>query len=88
MTEFGRNVTNCTLFTFTVEEVNCLFFRLWIANYEIGNQYLALYPVRNNAPPLPPGQAPPQKGSCPGGRPSGPAAAAGLDFKIIPGSAP
>jgi len=36
-----------------------------------------LYPVRNNAPLLPPGQ-----------RPSGPAAAAGLDFKIIPGSAP
>ena len=25
MTEFGRNVTNCTLLTFTVEEVNCLF---------------------------------------------------------------
>jgi hypothetical protein len=32
-----------------------------------------IYPVRNNAPLLPPGQ-----------RPSGPAAAAGLDFKIIP----
>jgi len=47
-----------------------------------------LYPVRNNAPLLPPGQAPPRKGSCPGGRPSGPAAAAGLDFRIIPGSAP
>ena len=31
------------------------------------------YPVRNNAPLLPPGQ-----------RPSGPAAAAGLDFRIIP----
>jgi len=31
------------------------------------------YPVRNNAPLLHPGQ-----------RPSGPAAAAGLDFKIIP----
>ena len=30
-------------------------------------------PVRNNAPLLPPGQ-----------RPSGPAAAAGLDFRIIP----
>ncbi len=42
------------------------------------------YPVRNNAPLLPPGQAPPQKGSCPGGRSSGPAAAAGLDFRIIP----
>ena len=33
----------------------------------------SLYPVRNNAPLLPPGQ-----------RPSGPAAAAGLDFRIIP----
>jgi hypothetical protein len=32
-----------------------------------------IYPVRNNAPLLPPGQ-----------RPSGPAAAAGLDFTIIP----
>jgi hypothetical protein len=31
------------------------------------------YPVRNNAPLLPPGQ-----------RPSGPAAAAGLHFRIIP----
>jgi len=30
-----------------------------------------------DAPQLPPGQAPPRKGSCPGGRPSGPAAAAG-----------
>jgi len=36
-----------------------------------------IYPVRNNAPLLPPGQ-----------RPSGPAAAAGLDFRIIMGSAP
>jgi hypothetical protein len=43
-----------------------------------------LYPVRNNGPLLPPGQAPPRKGSCPGGRPSGPAAAVGLDFRIIP----
>jgi len=34
---------------------------------------LKVYPVRNNAPLLPPGQ-----------RPSGPAAAAGLDFRIIP----
>ena len=32
-----------------------------------------IYPVRNNVPLLPPGQ-----------RPSGPAAAAGLDFRIIP----
>jgi hypothetical protein len=32
-----------------------------------------VYPVRNNAPLLPPGQ-----------RPSGPAAAAGVDFRIIP----
>jgi hypothetical protein len=47
-----------------------------------------LYPVRNNALLLPPGQAPPRKGSCPGGRPSGPAAATGLDFRIIPGSTP
>ena len=36
------------------------------------NNFL-IYPVRNNAPLLPPGQ-----------RPSGPAAAAGLDFRIIP----
>jgi len=35
--------------------------------------YPLFYPVRNNAPLLPPGQ-----------RPSGPAAAAGLDFRIIP----
>ena len=33
----------------------------------------SIYPVRNNAPLLPPGQ-----------RPSGPAAAAGLDFRMIP----
>ena len=32
-----------------------------------------IYPVRNNVPLLPPGQ-----------RPSGPEAAAGLDFRIIP----
>ena len=36
-----------------------------------------IYPVRNNALLLPPGQ-----------RPSGPAAAAGLHSRIIPGSAP
>jgi hypothetical protein len=41
------------------------------------NVSLILYPVRNNAPLLPPGQ-----------RPSGPAAVAGLGFIIIPGSAP
>jgi len=34
---------------------------------------MSVYPVRNNAPLLPPGQ-----------RPSGPEAAAGLDFRIIP----
>ena len=45
---------------------------------------LLFYLVRNNAPLLPPGQAPPRKGSCPGGRPSGPVGAAGLDFRIIP----
>jgi len=28
-----------------------------------------IYPVRNNAPLLPTGQAPPRKGSRPGGRP-------------------
>jgi len=50
--------------------------------------FWTFYPVRKNAPLLPPGQAPPRKGSCPGGRPSGPVAAAGLDFRIIPGSAP
>jgi hypothetical protein len=32
---------------------------------------------------LPPGQSPPRKGSCPGGRPSWLAAAEGLDFRII-----
>jgi len=48
-----------------------------------------IYPVRNNAPLLSPGQAPPrlparrvlqlgEKGSCPGGRLSEPEAAAGL----------
>jgi len=36
-------------------------------------KFSLLYPVRNNAPLLPPGQ-----------RPSGPAAAVGLDFRIIP----
>ncbi len=45
--------------------------------------YRVLYPVRNVAPLLPPGQAPPRKGSCPGGRPSGPAAETGLDSRII-----
>ena len=54
----------------------------------------SFYPVRNNAPLLPPGQAPPRKGSCPRGAsaPEGgssepeaePEAAAGLDFRIIP----
>jgi len=50
-----------------------------------------LYPVRDNAPLLPPSQAPPRKGSCPGGRLSlrtrgssepeaEPEAAAGLSF--------
>jgi hypothetical protein len=34
---------------------------------------LLLYPIRNNAPLLPPGQRPP-----------GPAAAVGIDFRIIP----
>jgi len=34
-----------------------------------------LYPVRNNALLLPPGQAPPRKGSCPGGRPLSPSQA-------------
>ena len=38
----------------------------------VGREF-GIYPVRNNAPLLPPGQ-----------RPSGPAAAAGLDFRIIP----
>ncbi len=45
---------------------------------ESGNDFNLFYPVRNNAPLLPPGQ-----------RPSGPAAAAGLDFmehfiKVLP----
>ncbi|OGP95373.1 MAG: hypothetical protein A2157_01840 [Deltaproteobacteria bacterium RBG_16_47_11] len=47
-------------------------------------ELMPVYPVRNNAPLLPPGQAPPRKGSCPRGRPSGPAAAVGLHFRIIP----
>jgi hypothetical protein len=38
---------------------------------------LTLYPVRNNAPLLPPGQ-----------RPSGLAAATGLGFRIIPPACP
>jgi len=42
-----------------------------------GREDSFFYPVRNNAPLLPPGQ-----------RPSGPEGAAGLDFRIIPGSAP
>jgi len=43
-----------------------------------------IYPVRNNGPMLPPGQAPPRKGSCPGGRPPGPAAAVEFHFSTIP----
>jgi len=38
---------------------------------------MIIYPVRNNKTLLPPGQ-----------RPSGPAAAAGLDFRIIPPACP
>jgi len=47
-----------------------------------------IYPVRNNAPLLPPGQRPSLRGSSPSGAEPGPAAAAGLDFRIIPGSTP
>jgi len=49
-----------------------------LSTMKVWTSDLPFYPVRNNAPLLPPGQAPPRKGSCPGGRPSGPAAAAGL----------
>jgi hypothetical protein len=47
-----------------------------------------LYPVRNNALLLPLGQLPARRVLQLGERPSGPAAATGLDFRIIPGSAP
>jgi len=42
------------------------------------------YPVRNNAPLLPPGQRPSLRGRSPSGAEPGPAAAAELDFRIIP----
>jgi hypothetical protein len=43
-----------------------------------------VYPVRNNAPLLPPGQRPSLRGRSPSGAEPGPAAAAGLHFRIIP----
>ena len=43
-----------------------------------------LYPVRNNAPLLPPGQRPSLRGRSPSGAEPGPAAAAGSNFRIIP----
>jgi len=42
------------------------------------------YTVRNNAPLLPPGQRPSLRGRSPSGVEPGPAAAAELDFRIIP----
>ena len=54
----------------------------------MANSTISLYPVRNNAPLLPPGQPPAQRASWLGERPSGPAAAPGLHFRIIPGSTP
>jgi hypothetical protein len=45
----------------------------WIALLTLNRYNAPVYPVRNNGPLLPPGQ-----------RPSGPAAAAGLDFRLIP----
>jgi len=45
---------------------------------------LTLYPVRNNAPLLPPGQRPSLRGRSPSGAEPGPAAATGLHFRIIP----
>jgi hypothetical protein len=41
--------------------------------FDEGVEFYFVYPVRNNAPLLPPGQ-----------RPSGPSAAAGLNFRTIP----
>ena len=43
-----------------------------------------LYPVRNNAPLLPPGQRPSLRGRSPSWAEPGPAAAAGLHFRMIP----
>ena len=51
---------------------------LIIQVFKEGNVF---YPVRNLTPLLPPGQAPPRKGSCTGGRPYGPEAKEG---KFIP----
>jgi alkanesulfonate monooxygenase SsuD/methylene tetrahydromethanopterin reductase-like flavin-dependent oxidoreductase (luciferase family) len=44
----------------------------------------SVYPVRNNALLPPPGQLPARRVFQFGERPFGPAAAAGLDFRIIP----
>ncbi len=46
------------------------------------------HPVRNNILLLPPGQRPSLRGRSPSGAEPGPAAAAGSDVRIIPGSAP
>ena len=46
-------------------------------NYDTVSQGGGKFFRELDAPQLPPGQAPPRKGSCPGGRPPGPAAAAG-----------
>jgi len=43
-----------------------------------------VYPVRNNAPLLPPGQRPSLRGRSPFGAEPEPVAAAGSDFRIIP----
>ena len=47
-------------------------------NYDTVSQGGGKFFRELDAPQLPPGQAPPQRGFCPGGRPSGPAAAAGF----------
>jgi len=45
---------------------------------------MSLYPVKNNAPPLPQGQRPSLRGRSPSGAEPGPAAAKWLCFRIIP----
>ena len=56
---------------------------IMLTNMGLGYQdieKLEFIKIFQNTPQLPPGQAPPRKGSCPGGRPSGPAAAAGDEW--------
>jgi len=66
-----------------------------IAREDYKNLIVSFYPVRNNALLLPPSQLPARRvlqlgerpslrGRTPSGAEPGPAAAAGLDFRIIP----